>query len=33
MDGAEKQVEKALKEYENGRPWPFEESRGLVETM
>lgn len=33
MAGAEKQAEKALKEYENGNPWKFEESKGLFETM
>ena len=33
MAGAERQIEKALKEYENGKPWHFKESRGLMETM
>lgn len=33
MNGAEKQVEKALQEYENGNSWKFEESQGLLETM
>jgi hypothetical protein len=33
MEGAEKQVEKALKECENGKPWHFKESKGLLATM
>ena len=33
MAGGERQIEKALKEYENGKPWRFKESRGLMETM
>ncbi|ERF73780.1 hypothetical protein EPUS_08578 [Endocarpon pusillum Z07020] len=33
MAGAERQIEKALKEYENGKSWHFKESRGLMETM
>ncbi len=33
MAGGERQIEKALKEYENGKPWHFTESRGLMETM
>ena len=33
MDGAEKQVEKALKGYENDKPWDFQESKGLFLTV
>jgi hypothetical protein len=33
MAEAAKQMDKALKEYENGKPWKFEESTGLFEAM
>lgn len=33
MAGAERQIEKALKAYETGKPWHFKESRDLMETM
>lgn len=33
MEETEKQFEKALKEYENGKAWEFKESKGLIETM
>jgi hypothetical protein len=33
MAGGEKKMERALKEYEKGKPWEFKQSKGLMKTV